>query len=59
MKILVALVIVVIVSITVGILMSKPKVVENPNKVTKIPYNNGFYAGNYDPKLPVIDPSKK
>jgi len=30
------------------------KIVENPNKVTKIPYNNGFYAGNYDPSKPVI-----
>jgi hypothetical protein len=33
---------------------NKPNTVENPNKVTKIPYNNGFYAGNYDPSKPVI-----
>lgn len=26
---------------------------------TKIPYNNGFYAGPYKPELPVIDPTKK
>lgn len=42
----------------VGLYMAKPKIVENPNKVTKVPYNNGFYAGNYNPNLPVIDPKK-
>lgn len=23
---------------------------------TKVPYNNGFYSGPYNPKLPVIKP---
>lgn len=32
----------------------------NTNSVygsTKIPYNNGFYAGLYNSKLPIIDPA--
>lgn len=26
---------------------------------TKIPYDNGFYAGKYNPKLPKIGPKAK
>lgn len=33
--------------------------VKPPYNGTRIPYNNGFYAGPYNSKLPVIDPSKK
>lgn len=26
---------------------------------TKVPYNNGFYVGPYNPALPAIDPTAK
>jgi hypothetical protein len=35
-------------------IMAIPKI--NP---TKIPYDNGFYSGPYNPKLPKIDPNAK
>lgn len=53
MKKLISVIIIVVLVLIIGVIfMSKP----NP---TKIPYNNGFYSGPYNPKLPIINPKSK
>lgn len=47
---------VVVVVLTALVLWRALTVAPKPNTTTKIPYDNGFYAGPYDPSKPKIKP---